>query len=191
MRLRSQNQEDNETSLSSADNSLSAELYQRYAPKMLAYLCHHISSLDDAEDLLLEVFLAALEKEHMLSRLSEDEQRAWLWTVARNKMIDYHRRTQRRRIVPLEQVEETMFDELLPEQVALQQEEHTTLHIYLKQLPTVQQEILQLRFTAGLRCTEIATVLNKSEGAIRTMLSRTLNTLRNIYSKGGDSNGRE
>lgn len=35
-----------------------AELYQRYAAKLLAYLCKHLPSLHDAEDILFDVFLA-------------------------------------------------------------------------------------------------------------------------------------
>lgn len=73
-----------------ARNSLSGELYQRYAPRLLAYLCHHLPSLHDAEDALLDVFLAALEREAHLSELAPEQQGAWLWAVARNRMVDYH-----------------------------------------------------------------------------------------------------
>jgi DNA-directed RNA polymerase specialized sigma24 family protein len=40
---------------------------------------------------------------------------------------------------------------------------------------------VHLRFAQGLRSTEIATILQKSEGAVRTMLSRALKVLRKIY----------
>jgi RNA polymerase sigma factor (sigma-70 family) len=79
------------------DDSLCAQLYRRYAPGILAYLRRHLPTQEDAEDLLLEVFLAALEYEPRLASLSEDEHRAWLGTVARNKVIDHHRRAGRRR----------------------------------------------------------------------------------------------
>jgi len=51
--------------------------------------------LDNAEDLLLEVFLVALEHEKDLAAIPVDEQRAWLWTVARNKVIDSARHQRR------------------------------------------------------------------------------------------------
>jgi DNA-directed RNA polymerase specialized sigma24 family protein len=63
---------------------------------------------EDAEDGLLDGFLAALERES-LRALSKQEQRHWLWRVARNKMVDYYRRTARRPQVPLEEVTETLF----------------------------------------------------------------------------------
>jgi RNA polymerase sigma-70 factor (ECF subfamily) len=164
------------------DDSLCAWLYRRYAPGILAYMRRHLPTQEDAEDLLLEVFLTALEYEPRLVSLSEDEQRAWLGTVARNKVIDYHRRTRRRRFLPLERVEDTLDgEEKMPDEMVVRDEEYDHLRSYLQCLSATQQEVLQLRFTCGLRCAEIASVLNKREGAIRTMLSRTLNTLRGFY----------
>ncbi len=167
---------------SEEDDSLCAQLYRRYAPGILAYLRRHVPTQEDAEDLLLEVFLAALQYELRLAALSEDEHRAWLVTVARNKVIDHHRRANRRRFLPLEKAEDTLEgEEKMPEAVVVREEEHDRLRSYLQCLPTTQQEVLQLRFTGGLRCAEIASVLNKREGAIRTMLSRALNTVRGFY----------
>src|SRR6266567_9609765 len=90
------------------DDSLCAQLYRRYAPGILAYLRRHLPTQEDAEDLLLEVFLAALEYEPRLASSSEDEHRAWLVTVARNKVIDHHRQANRRRFLPLEKAEDTL-----------------------------------------------------------------------------------
>ncbi len=162
------------------DNSLCTRLYRCYAPGILAYLQRHLPTQEDAEDLLLEVFVSALEHESRLTDLSEDEQRAWLVTVARNRMIDHHRRANRRRFFSLEKVEATPDGEE-PEEILIRNEEHEHLRAYLQQLSASQQEVLQLRFTIGLRCTEIARVLNKREGTVRAMLSRSLNILRGFY----------
>lgn len=164
------------------DDSPCAQLYRYYAPGILAYLRRHVPTQEDAEDLLLDVFLAALEYEPRLAGLAEDEQRAWLATVARNKMIDHHRWASRRRFFSLEKAESTLDgEEKMPEEVVVRDEELDRLRSYLQQLSATQQEVLQLRFTAGLRCAEIASTLHKREGAIRTMLSRALNTLRGFY----------
>lgn len=72
-----------------ADTSETAKLYQQYAGKLFDYFYQHLFNLPDAEDLLLEVFLKAWEHEQPLANMLEQEQRAWLWTVARNKLIDY------------------------------------------------------------------------------------------------------
>jgi RNA polymerase sigma factor (sigma-70 family) len=159
-----------------------AGLYQRYSPELLLSLRRHVASPEDAEDLLLEVFLAALEKPH-LSNLSEQEQLAWLRRVAHNKLVDFYRRNTRRPSLPLEDVQYELYDEddRAPEIVALDHEEHALLRSYLASLPQIQQEVLRLRFAEDLHCPEIAKRLNKSDGAVRTMLSRVLHLLRNIY----------
>ena len=168
---------------SAADTSLTSELYAAYAAKLLSYISRHVRLASDAEDLLFEVFLAVIEREHALENMLEDEQRAWLWSVARNKVVDSHRQAKRREDVPLDHVAEVLDDALQPEQVMLRHEEYQLLRTHLQQLPTLQQEILYLRFTVGLRTAEIAVVLHKSEAAIRKMLSRTLNTLRTVYAR--------
>ena len=157
-------------------------LYQRHWLGLLATIRQHISSGEDAEDILLDVFLAALESSTLPS-MSEHHQEAWLRRVAYNKCMDLHRRTSRHPAFPLEaQVETLSVDErLAPEQAALRQEEVEQLRKQLAALSTDQQEILRLRFAEGLPCAEIAARLRKSEGAVRTMLSRTLHLLRGLY----------
>ena len=76
------------------DRALLAHIYQQSAPKILDYICEHVSSLPDAEDILIDVFVAALESAAFAS-LTEQEQQAWLWRVARNKVIDTYRRAER------------------------------------------------------------------------------------------------
>lgn len=188
MRPSQRDWKESDAGFSPSANPLIAILYQRYSPKLLSYLSQHIVHTADAEDLLFEVFLSALEHEQELASMQEDTRRAWMWTVARNKVIDYHRRRLRRPVVPLEHIAEMADEDWTPEQSVLRQEERENLHTYLRQLSTLQQEVLQLRFTGGLRCTEIAVVLNKSDGAIRTMLSRALNILRNICEQEEEQN---
>jgi RNA polymerase sigma factor (sigma-70 family) len=156
-------------------------MYRQYAPAIFAYLLKHIPSHQDAEDILLDVFLVALEK---LPTLDIDERRlvAYLQTVARNKMADYYRRRGNRQLVPLEEIAETAYEreELAPEQLALAREQYANLHQTVSTLPEIQQTILRLRFGHGLRCGEIAARLSRSEGAVRMMLSRSLKLLRSL-----------
>ncbi len=172
-------------SLSQLDHSFVAMLYQRHAATILLYVRRRVFSWEDAEDIVLEVFLAALEQENKLSMLADTGQLAWLRRVAHNKAIDHFRRSTVRATLTLDEVADVIYleDNQAPEQVILLHEEHTVLQRYLAKLPSQQQEILQLRFAAGMRCKEIAALLNKSEGTVRSLLSRTLNILRAIYEK--------
>lgn len=155
-------------------------LYERYGPAIFAYLRLHAPSLQDAEDLLLEVFLAALEHDN-LSSLSPGEQLAWLKRVAHNKLVNVYRQASRHPCVGLDAIGDAMLEENGPEQHALRQEERAQLRIALQKLPALQQHILQLRYGDGLRCAEIARLLDKSEGAVRKLLSRSIEALRQVY----------
>ena len=157
-------------------------LYQRHWLGLYTTIRQHISSGEDAEDILLDVFLAALESSTLPS-MSEQHQQAWLRRVAYNKCMDLHRRTSRHPAFPLEAQVETLSDDerLAPEQAALRQEEVEHLRQRLAALSTEQQEILRLRFAEELPWVQIAERLRKSEAAVRTMFSRTLHLLRSIY----------
>lgn len=173
-----------------AHDAAFAELYQRHVYALLKTIRSHVSTREDAEDVLLEVFLAAFER-NALAGLGEGEQLAWLQRVARNKCVDLYRRTQRRSTLSLETVAEALYDdeERAPERFVLQSEEYARLHAHLVQLPEQQQQILRLRFAHDMRCAEIARRLNKSESAIRMRLSRTLNFLRQVYERGEQRDG--
>jgi RNA polymerase sigma-70 factor (ECF subfamily) len=157
-------------------------LYQRHWLGLFTMIRQHSNSREDAEDILLDVFLAALESSTLPS-MNEHHQEAWLRRVAYNKCMDLHRRTSRHPAFALEAQVETLSDDerLAPEQAALRQEEVEQLQKHLAALSADQQEILRLRYADGLPCAQIAARLRKSEGSVRTMLSRTLHLLRSIY----------
>lgn len=164
------------------DKAYLTAIYQRYAPALFAYLWRSIGVMEDTEDLLLEVFLAALERPGF-EELNETEQKAWLWSVARNKMVDHYRKKKRHTGVPLDILpEEALKPDLeTPEVLLLRSEERYRLRATIRHLPALQQEIVHLRFTLNLSSSEIAAILQKSEGAVRVMLSRALKLLRRIY----------
>jgi RNA polymerase sigma-70 factor (ECF subfamily) len=166
------------------DNLPVARLYETHAAALFAYLRRQTGSREDAEDALVEVFVAAVET-RVLEHLNEKEQIAWLWRVARNKGVDAYRRSRQRQGLDLDLLADQIVDDekRAPEQMALQREEYARLHAYLEKLSPTQREAVRLRFANELRCSEIATVLGKREGAVRVLLSRALNFLRSIYEK--------
>ncbi len=150
-----------------------AELYQRYLGAIYRYLLARIGNRAEAEDLTQETFVRAYRALHT------DQSRglpflAWLLRIARNVAIDAGRRATAERIrfsalhPPSAPTRESIDDQLLLEQL-------------LRQLSPEKQELLALRFAAGLSSAEIATLLGKSEGAIRKQLFRIIRELREAY----------
>lgn len=167
----------------SSGDSMIAVLYQQHAHIILVYIRAYVNSKEDAEDLLTEVFMATAKNQH-LALMDEKEQIGWLRRVAHNKIIDHYRRTNRQPIQSsLDDVAETLLDEddFLPEQVVIRNENHAQLQKFLASLPVLQQKILWLRFAQNLNSREIGQQLNKSDTAVRMLLSRTLNFLRSTY----------
>lgn len=167
------------------DTARIAELYEQHWLTILLSIRQYLPRREDAEDVLLAVFLAAMENEKFFT-LEADKQLLWLRRVAYNKAIDFHRGVARHRSVSLDDATEMLFadEDYAPDQIATRGEEYALLQAHIATLPAAQQEVLRLRFAGDLRCSEIAQRMHKSEGAIRTLLSRTLNFLRTIYAEG-------
>ena len=163
----------------------SARLYQEHAPAIFAYIRLRIATREEAEDILLDVFLAALENADLLEERSIETQRAWLRRVSAYKITDHYRRSKRRQQVALEQITETLYEDetISPEQVTLKREEYEHIRRLLQRLPDLQQQVIHLRFVYNLRCIEIAEVLGKKESAVRKLLWRALNLVRALYTE--------
>ena len=138
---------------SDLEDILVGKLYQRHWLGLFTAIGQSISFQEDAEDILLDVFLAALENATLPS-MSDQHQEAWLRRVAYNKCMDFHRRATRRPALRLEGNTEMLHDEkhFTPERAALRQEELAQLHKHFASLSAAQQEILRLRFADELPC---------------------------------------
>jgi RNA polymerase sigma factor (sigma-70 family) len=163
-----------------AQGRLNASLYDRFAATIFTYLLNLVQNEQDAEDLLLEVFLAAFSNESLF-HMPVQGQLAWLRRVAHNKVIDRYRHVTLLTLLPIEQAMETRDEALTPEQHTERQEQFTRLYQAIAQLPALQRDLLRLRYRDGLRFYEIAAVLEKPEGTVRKLMVRTLRQLRTIY----------
>ncbi len=117
------------------DDSPVAVLYQRHAHTILRYVNRHIHLKEDADDLVLEVFMVALSNKAWVS-WDEQEQLAWLRRIAHNKMVDHLRRISRRPSVVLDDALDLLIEDEYrsPEQTALRNEDHVQLHAHLNNL---------------------------------------------------------
>lgn len=165
-----------------AEDGPLALLYRKHAQAILSYLDRRVSIKEDAEDLLLEVFLAALENQ-VWATLADNQQLAWLRRVARNKLVDQYRQKARHPVTPLQELHEALDEDeqSMPESQALRQEAQGMLRRKVAALPKLYQETLRLRFGYGLHTKDIALHLKKTDTAVRIMLSRALNQLRHSY----------
>lgn len=154
------------------------ELYQRYYPRVLAFLRFRVGMPDVAEDLTSLVFERALL--HFDDLQSGDAAGAWLFRIARNCAVDYFRR--RRQEVSLDILVDMEHSDALqvtsPEEAALLSEERTLLLAHLSHLSEREREVIGLKFVACLHNCDIARVMHIPPGTVGSILHRALGRLR-------------
>ncbi|HEY7833677.1 MAG TPA: sigma-70 family RNA polymerase sigma factor [Ktedonobacterales bacterium] len=159
-------------------------LYQQHARAVLGYLYSRLPALADAEDALGDVFVAALQA----CAAGAAPDLPWLLLVARRRAADFYRARARGDHAPLPDDDETarsiMADSgAQPEAQSLRAEQRRELRALVAALPGEQREALALRFADGLRAPQIATVLGKSDDAVRALLSRAVRRLRQQWNQ--------
>lgn len=163
-----------------AERSQFAILYDRYIDRIYAYVRSRTASDEDAADLTQQIFVRALEA---LPRYRERRVpfAAWLFRIARNATVDYHRR--RRTALTWDSVPEALHPhaDLDLEAGALHRDDMARLRVLLRDLAPDTRELLALRFAAGLSIAEVAAVIGKSEEATKKRILRTLQTLKERY----------
>ena len=151
---------------------LFAELYQRYLPRVYRYLHLRLGNHFDAEDLTSQVFLETLEGLRRNRYRENGCFPAWLFTIVRRRLTDFYRRH------PEDRLSDNASGE--PDVVANIQasEDIRRLSTLLARLEVDKQELLRLRFAAGLSFADIAALEHRSQAAVKMALYRTLAWLR-------------
>ena len=163
-------------------------LYERYAKKIYNYLYYRTGNPHDAEDLTARVFYRA-----MVSLASYTSRglpfSAWLYRIAHNLVANWHRDRGRRQTLPLHEAARQDWQALrtdAPETVAETNEAQERLLNAIRRLPPDRQQLIILKFVERLSNTEIGQVMNKSEGAIKSLYHRTLLALRDELDSTGE-----
>lgn len=149
-----------------------AQLYRRYVDPVFRYCYRRLGERAAAEDATSKVFERALAA---MPTYSTGPFNAWIFTIARNVVIDLHRT--RRPHASLNDALAVGDEQPGPEEIALRRADVDQLHAVLVQLTPDQRAIVELRL-AGLTDREIAAVLGRSHGSVRTMQYRALQRLR-------------
>lgn len=150
------------------------ERYHEYLPRILNYIRLRVGGEDLAQDLTAAVFERAVAKQHTLRK--PEAFGAWLFRIARNVVAGYYR--QRRPTVPLEWAGDRPAAAPSPPEAVMHREEVERLLEAVEALPERDQEIIRLRFGAGLGNKEIAEVVGLRAGHVAVIVYRALRKLR-------------
>jgi RNA polymerase sigma-70 factor (ECF subfamily) len=106
---------------------------------------------------------------------------AWLYVIARNLVVDYYR-MKKKEAVPLEDLHTLRGSETTAEEVE-SRFDLQAMRDALQFLTEDQQQVLILKFIAGLPNENIAAIMNKREGAVRALQMRALQTMAKFMEK--------
>lgn len=152
-------------------------LYDTYIDRIYRYIFFRVTDEQLAEDLTAQVFCKAWE--HLdRYKLGGAPFVAWLYTIARNSVIDYYRT--RKDTVALEEATSLVGDGPQPHEQAELKFETESLRIALEALTEEQQQVLVLKFISGMTTEEIAQHLGKRPGAVRALQMRGLQALARL-----------
>src|SRR3954464_1120316 len=151
------------------------ELYLIHFDRIYSYLHVSVGNRHDAEDLTTQTFLKMLESIGKF-RWQSAPFSAWLFRIAHNLAMDHFRAS--RRWQPEEEVPEPEPDESTSAEAgAFQAIGHKSMLELIDDLSAEQQQVLTLKFVFGFANGEAATILGKSEGAVKSLQHRALVTL--------------
>lgn len=159
------------------DDAAMVRLYQRYGASVRYYLRRLVSAQDVADDLSQNVWLKVLRGMKKLRRPASF--RPWLYRIARNEALRQLGRKGRR--VSLEDVEDPPAPEDTPDDDA--QLDAALVHVALEKLAPHHREVLTLKFIEGMSYEEIASVIDRPLGTVRSRIHAARRKMRAVLER--------
>ena len=165
------------------DQQAFAAIFRDVQPSLLRYL--HVIAADAADDVAGDTWLQVIAG---LGGFRGDERafRAWLFTIARHRTIDWARSRTRRQSLPA-RLGAINGQQVMPDtaDVVLERLSTRTILSAVAALPEDQAEIIVLRVVAGLGAPEVAQIVGKTPGAVRVAAHRGLRRLAAVLDQRG------
>ena len=163
------------------DREALEELYLIHFDRIYSYLHMSVGNRHDAEDLTTQTFLKMLEAIGRF-RWQSAPFSAWLFRIAHNLAMDHFRAS--RRWQPEEEVPEPPdSEEASAEEEAMHSIGRQSMLELIENLSEDQQQVLTLKFVFNLPNADVATILDKTEGAIKSLQHRALVSLQKQISQ--------
>ena len=171
------------------------ELYNIYVDQIFRFIYFKVSRKEEAEDLTAEVFLKTWQYINEEKAKKIDNLKAFLYQTARNSVIDFYRKKNPTENLFIEQKNEN--DEMEEnwsrneivdskknplEEMQLNSDVEEVKKA-LQKLKEEYREAILLKFVEEMSISEIANILGKKEGAVRVLLHRAVQALREAVKK--------
>jgi RNA polymerase sigma-70 factor (ECF subfamily) len=177
------------------DSTAFATLHRRYYRKLYRFVYLRTNNTEDAADITSETFCRALQRLQNYEFRRSESLYPWLHQIASNLVIDQSRARPAGGVLSLDaQLSEDLesFLNCLPDErpsaheVLEKKEIHAAVREAVEGLPADQARAVVFRFFADLSIRDIAREMDRSEGAIKSLLHRALQGIRDRVRAGSD-----
>ncbi|MFP4157845.1 MAG: RNA polymerase sigma factor [Opitutales bacterium] len=165
--------------IAAGDRDAFVNLVDRWQNRLINYFYRATGNRADAEDLAQETFVELFRVAGRYE--SRGSFSAFVFTIARRRLIDQYRKGSRRPLNYLDPMDDTM--QQMAEAADSSREIREAFHLALSALPEKQRQAILLRQQQGLSYEEIAETLAASVSAVKTWIHRARNHLRKELSE--------
>lgn len=158
------------------------ELYDCYFKMIFGYVLRRSADIDIAKDITSAVFLKAMKNIKKFKWHGVPFSH-WLYRIANNEIIDYHKKRKREINVEMESflaVDNNDYETVIGRNEVRKYDEYLDLHSAISKLPPKYQEVIALRYFEDLNIDAIAEILQKPEGTVKSLIHRGVNQLREL-----------
>mgnify|MGYP005870080691 CR=1 FL=1 len=168
-----------------------SKVYDLYVDRIYRFVYFKVSRQEDAQDLTAEVFLKTWQ--YIVDGKQVKNLNALFYTIARNLVIDYYRKESRKEISLEQDIIQQQEIKLDIDQVKKidTKLEYEKIEAKLHYLKDEYREVIILRYVDGLNITEIAEIVDKKKGAVRVILYRALNALKELMAEGQEADDKK
>jgi len=155
--------------------TLFLDLLKRYERPLLRYAHGYTSDLEEARDVVQDVFVKLSQ---CLTTLDPERIAPWLFTVCRNRALDHQRKNRRIVLMENEDLDLETSSEEAPGESIQRDETASALRRLIDTLPTRQQEAVRLKFIAGLDYKQISEAMKTSIGNVGYLIHHGVAALK-------------
>jgi RNA polymerase sigma-70 factor (ECF subfamily) len=166
-------------------------LFYRYEKEISKYIYAYVKNISETEDIVQEVFISVYNK--LFTFKSGKNFRPWLYAIARNKTIDYLRKSKKAIFVDIDDRNIKITEqEYHPEDMAEFKETKAIIENFIKILSFKNREVLYLKYyNQDMTFSQLAQILNISEGAAKrryySIYKKYISYIKKNKTLGGDN----
>jgi RNA polymerase sigma factor (sigma-70 family) len=166
--------------LAQGDQQAAGILYDRYHPKVFGYFVRMTRDRESSRDLTQNVFLKVIKYSHSWK---EDKVFVyWLFRIARNILVDFHRAA--KRFYDLDEEPEIAIRDMEQSiRTSEARESYELLLDAMAKLPPGYRELIEMNRFQGFSYREIAVTIDSNENAVKVKTFRAIQKLKEIYEK--------